>query len=212
MARRSTVRRVEEFVLFDVLYEDGTRTSNRKIPDSELGDIDGDLSAKAYIETQDRRIAEISGKPRTPIKFLTRVRPAKACRGAALRPHQERVAIQGKSTSATTTSTLQSSPPSRADEIVVTLLAPVTRRMSARRNRNPRCFNDLPYHYGFLQVKIVCQQIRGHSVHNFAVAKSLTQSLSWAAWHSKRRAHTASHSARTPSGHAAEPPSSNLPG
>jgi len=24
MARRSTVRRVEEFVLFDVLYEDGT--------------------------------------------------------------------------------------------------------------------------------------------------------------------------------------------
>jgi hypothetical protein len=26
----------------------------------------------------------------------------------------------------------------------------------------------------------------GHSVHNFAVAKSLTQSLSWAAWHSKK--------------------------
>ena len=35
----------------------------------------------------------------------------------------------------------------------------------------------------------------GHSVHNFAVAQSLTQSLSWAAWHSKRRAQTASHSA-----------------
>ena len=32
MARRSTVRGVEEFILFDVLYEDGTRTSNRKIP------------------------------------------------------------------------------------------------------------------------------------------------------------------------------------
>jgi hypothetical protein len=28
----------------------------------------------------------------------------------------------------------------------------------------------------------------GHSVHNFAVAKSLTQSLSGAAWHSKKRA------------------------
>jgi hypothetical protein len=26
MARRSTVRRVEEFILFDVLYEDGTGT------------------------------------------------------------------------------------------------------------------------------------------------------------------------------------------
>src|SRR5215472_4381037 len=54
------------------------------------------------------------------------------------------------------------------------------------RSRNPRCFNGLPYHTGFPQVRIVCQQIRGHSVHNFAVAKSLTRSLSWAAWHSKR--------------------------
>ena len=74
MARRSTVRRVEEFVLFDVLYEDETRTSNRKVPGSELGDIDGDLPARTYIEAQDRQIAEISGKPRTPIKSLTRVR------------------------------------------------------------------------------------------------------------------------------------------
>jgi hypothetical protein len=40
MARRSTARRVEEFVLFDVLYEDGTRTSNRKVPGSELVDIE----------------------------------------------------------------------------------------------------------------------------------------------------------------------------
>jgi hypothetical protein len=74
MARRSTVRRVEEFILFDVLYEDGTRTSNRKIPGSELVDIDADLVAKTYIEAQDRQIAEISGKPRAPIKSLTRVR------------------------------------------------------------------------------------------------------------------------------------------
>jgi hypothetical protein len=74
MARRSTVRRVEEFILFDVLYEDGTRTSNRKVPGSELRDIDGDLLAKTYIEAQDRQIGEISGKPRTPIQCLTRVR------------------------------------------------------------------------------------------------------------------------------------------
>ena len=74
MARRSTVRRVEEFILFDVLYEDGTRTSNRKIPGSELVDIDPDLLAKTYIEAQDRQIAEMSGKPRAPIKSLTRVR------------------------------------------------------------------------------------------------------------------------------------------
>ena len=74
MARRSTVRRVEEFVLFDVVYADGTRTSNRKVPGSELGGVDGDLPAKTYIEALDRQIAEISGKPRTPIKSLTRVR------------------------------------------------------------------------------------------------------------------------------------------
>jgi hypothetical protein len=72
MARRSTVRRVEEFILFDVLYEDETRTSNRKVPGSELAN--GDLPAKTYIEAQDRQIAEISGKPRTRIKSLTRVR------------------------------------------------------------------------------------------------------------------------------------------
>jgi hypothetical protein len=73
MARRPAVRRIEEFILFDILYEDGTRSSNRKVPGSELGGIDGDLPAKTYIETQDRQIAEISGKPRSPIKSLTRV-------------------------------------------------------------------------------------------------------------------------------------------
>ena len=74
MAKRPAVRRVEEFILFDVLYEDGSRTSNRKVPGSELGGIDGDLPAKTYIEAQDRQIAEVSGKPRSPIKSLTRVR------------------------------------------------------------------------------------------------------------------------------------------
>ena len=65
------------------------------------------------------------------------------------------------------------------------------------RGRNPRCFNGLPYRCEFPQVKIVCQQIRGHSVHNFAVAKSLTQSLSWAAWYSKRQ-RTPHHTPRGP--------------
>jgi hypothetical protein len=74
MARRSTIRRVEEFVLFDVLYEDGTRTSNRKVPGSELGGVDGDLPAKPYIEALDRQIAEVSGRPRSPIKSVTRAR------------------------------------------------------------------------------------------------------------------------------------------
>ena len=81
MGRRSAGRRVEEFILFDVLYEDGSRTSNRKVPGSKLGGVDGDLPAKTYIEAQDRQIAEISGKPRSPIKSLTRARAAEARRG-----------------------------------------------------------------------------------------------------------------------------------
>jgi len=56
MGRRSDARRGEEFVLFDVLYEDGSRTSNRKVPGSELGGIDGDLPAKPYIEAQDGKL------------------------------------------------------------------------------------------------------------------------------------------------------------
>lgn len=74
MARRSTVRRVEEFVLFDVLYEDGTQSSNRRVPGSELDPIDGDLLAKPYIEAQDRKISEVSGRPRAAIKSVIRSR------------------------------------------------------------------------------------------------------------------------------------------
>ena len=72
MARRPGTRRVEEFVLFDVFYEDGTRTSNRKVPASELEGIEGDEAAKPYIEDQDRKIAEMSGKPRGPIRSVSR--------------------------------------------------------------------------------------------------------------------------------------------
>lgn len=60
------------FVLFDVYYEDGSRSSNRKVPSVELGGLDGDEPARTIIEEQDRRIAELSGRPRAPIKSLVR--------------------------------------------------------------------------------------------------------------------------------------------
>ena len=72
MGRAGKVRRAGNFVLYDVLYEDNTRTSNRKVPSLEFDDSDGDLRAKIYIEAQDRKIAEVSGRPRTPIKSVTR--------------------------------------------------------------------------------------------------------------------------------------------
>ena len=74
MGRRSAGRRVEELILFEVLYEDGSRTSNRKVPASEVSGVDGDLPAKTYIEGLDRQIARISGKPRSSIKSVTRAR------------------------------------------------------------------------------------------------------------------------------------------
>ncbi|HEX3952305.1 MAG TPA: hypothetical protein VHW90_01950 [Stellaceae bacterium] len=74
MARRTTVRPVEDFVFFDVLYEDGTQTSNRKVPGSEVSSLDGDLLAKPFLEAQDRKIAEMSGRPRGDIKSVTRSR------------------------------------------------------------------------------------------------------------------------------------------
>jgi hypothetical protein len=60
------------FVLFDILYQDGTRTSNRKVPRALTGGLDGDEPARAFIEEQDRKIAEMSGNPRGPIKTMTR--------------------------------------------------------------------------------------------------------------------------------------------
>jgi len=61
-----------EFVSFDVVYEDGSRSSNRKVPASQLHAIEGDASAKAIIEAQDRQIATLSGRTRGAIKSITR--------------------------------------------------------------------------------------------------------------------------------------------
>jgi hypothetical protein len=60
------------FVLFDVLYDDGMRTSNRRVPSSELMDWDLDASARKFIEAQDDDIRERSGKARGAIKSITR--------------------------------------------------------------------------------------------------------------------------------------------
>jgi hypothetical protein len=60
------------FVLFDVVYEDGTRSSNRKVAAAELDMIDADASARAIIEAQDRKISEVSGRSRGAIKAITR--------------------------------------------------------------------------------------------------------------------------------------------
>ena len=61
MARKPTAR--SEFVMFDVVYEDGSQRSNRKVDASLLGGLDGDEPARGAIMEQDRAIAETSGQP-----------------------------------------------------------------------------------------------------------------------------------------------------
>ncbi len=70
MARKPTKR--TEFVLFDVIYEDGSQRSNRRVPGEVLGGLEGDAAAKAIIEQQDREIAEKSGQIPLQIKSIQR--------------------------------------------------------------------------------------------------------------------------------------------
>ena len=72
-----------EFVLFDVLYEDGTQRSNRKVPRALTGGIDGDKPAHGFLIEQDREIAEKSGRPPARIKTITRSGAKKKSRDAA---------------------------------------------------------------------------------------------------------------------------------
>lgn len=70
MARKPSSK--TEFVLFDVVYNDGSRRSNRRVPKEILGGIDGDNPARAVIEAQDREIAERSGQLMPEIKVVKR--------------------------------------------------------------------------------------------------------------------------------------------
>ena len=79
MARKPATR--AEFTLFDVVYEDGSQRSNRRVPSEMLGGLDGDAPARAVIEEQDRLIAEKSGTPAIPVKSIHRSGSKKADEG-----------------------------------------------------------------------------------------------------------------------------------
>ncbi len=69
-AKKPTAR--SEFVMFDVIYEDGSQRSNRKVDASLLGGLDGDEPARQAIMEQDRTISEKSGLPPLQIKSIKR--------------------------------------------------------------------------------------------------------------------------------------------
>jgi hypothetical protein len=62
-----------DFVLFNVVYEDGSLSSNRKVPSDAVDTLDGDDAIRAVIEAQDRRVAALSGRPPATIKSISRV-------------------------------------------------------------------------------------------------------------------------------------------
>jgi hypothetical protein len=76
MAKKPASR--AEFTLFDVIYEDGSQRSNRRVPSDVLGGLDGDGPARTVIEEQDRLIAEKSGVPVLAVKSLRRSGSKKA--------------------------------------------------------------------------------------------------------------------------------------
>jgi hypothetical protein len=62
----------DSVILFDVIYEDGTKSSLRKVAASDLADSDSDDHAKTLIMAQDREIAKKSGNQRGTIKSISR--------------------------------------------------------------------------------------------------------------------------------------------
>ena len=73
MAKRIKLKPQERgSVLFDVVFEDGSRASNRRVPMEILGGLDGDEPARQVIEQTEVEIAEKAGRPPRVIQSLTR--------------------------------------------------------------------------------------------------------------------------------------------
>jgi hypothetical protein len=62
-----------EFAFFNVVYEDDSVRSNRRVPNEILGGLKGDEPARGFIMEQDREIAQKSGRPALSIKRIERV-------------------------------------------------------------------------------------------------------------------------------------------
>ena len=73
MAKKPGTNPKGEFAFFDVVYEDGSQRSNRRVPAELLGGLQKDEPARGFIIEQDREIAEKSGRAPVAIKSVTRV-------------------------------------------------------------------------------------------------------------------------------------------
>ena len=82
MAKKPGTNPKNEYVFFDVIYEDGSQRSNRRVPAELLSGLEKDAPARGFIMEQDREIAEKSGRAPLAIKSIARVgaKPKKAMR------------------------------------------------------------------------------------------------------------------------------------
>ena len=80
MAKKPGTNPKGEFVFFDVVYEDGSQRSNRRVPADILGGLAKDEPARDFIVAQDNEIAEKSGRAPLEIRSIARVgaKPDKA--------------------------------------------------------------------------------------------------------------------------------------
>ena len=76
MARRNSSGKAAAFMMFNVTYEDGLVTSNRRVPSEQLDESYGDSLqdlARTAIESQDNEIAQRSGQRRAKIKSIVKI-------------------------------------------------------------------------------------------------------------------------------------------
>jgi hypothetical protein len=74
MAKKPGTNPKGEFAFFNIVYEDDSQRSNRRVPSELLGGLnDEEETVREFIMEQDREIAEKSGKAPLKIKSVARV-------------------------------------------------------------------------------------------------------------------------------------------
>lgn len=76
MARKKQKSKSLPAVLFNVVYEDGSLSSNRRVAGEQMDDKFGEdplALARTVIEDQDNQVAQKSGVRKAKIKSITRV-------------------------------------------------------------------------------------------------------------------------------------------
>jgi hypothetical protein len=72
MAKKKNPKIEDNILMYDVVYEDGSKSSRRKVNAAGLMREEIEAFALTEIMSQDRKIAEMSGKSRGQVKSITK--------------------------------------------------------------------------------------------------------------------------------------------